>query len=539
MAVVTPTAKAQFIDAAGIPLAGGFLYTYEAGTTTPQATYTDSTAATANSNPIVLDSRGEANIWLASANYKFKLTDANGTEIWTVDNIAAPSTALSPVFTSNVTISTDSPGPALLITQSGAGPIIRAVNPADPAEVFFTVTNDGSVGIGTGSPSNALDIAGGAIQISTAGGTAQTIISADSTDSIFAASDTRNFTVKTNSATRLTINATDATSTVPIVLPAIPTTALQAATKSYVDQVLPPGSLMAYAASSAPTGWLLCDGSAVSRTTYATLYGVIGTTWGAGDTTTTFNVPDLRGQFLRGYDSRATATSQDTTLISGITTNTSTTISGINSTTYLFVGMPISGTGIPTGATIATKSTNSITISSAATASSSTVGTGATTNGSATITMASTSTLSVGQAISGTGIPTGAYITNIFNITTAYISSNATATNTGLTFTLGTAITVGRTFAGAQIDAYATHNHGVNDPSHTHGSAITSPASGGFVSPSNGTQGAFITAGQGGGTLYYSTLTGSSTTGLTVNNSYTGNSETRPKNYAVLYIIKT
>ena len=308
---------------------------------------------------------------------------------------------------------------------------------------------------------------------------------------------------------------------------AIPTTALQAATKSYVDQVLPPGSLMAYAASSAPTGWLLCDGSAVSRTTYATLYAVIGTTWGAGDTTTTFNVPDLRGQFVRGYDDRAPATSQDTTLISGITTNTSTTISGINSTTYLYAGMKISGTGIPSGATISSVSTNSIVISSAATASSSTVGTGATTNGSATITMSSTSTLSVGQAISGTGIPTGAYITNIFNSTTAYISSNATATNTGLTFTLGTAITVGRSFAGAQADAYATHNHGVRDPSHTHQVAAAPTAA-----PSTAIAGTWCTD---AGNI----TSGSATTGLTVNNSFTGNSETRPKNYAVLYIIKT
>jgi len=314
MAVVTPTAKAQFIDAAGVPLAGGFLYTYEAGTTTPQATYTDSTAATANSNPIVLDSRGEANIWLASANYKFKLTDANGTEIWTVDNIAAPSTALSPVFTSNVTISTDSPGPALLITQSGAGPIIRAVNPADPAEVFFTVTNDGSVGIGTGSPSNAIDVAGGAIQISTAGGTARTVMSADDTDSIFEASSTRNFTVKTNSATRLTINATNATSTVPVVLPADPTTALQATTKQYVDLIGNPAGIIApFAGTSVPSGWLACQGQAVSQTTYAALYAAIGATWNTGgEGAGNFRLPDLRGMFVRGTGTNATGSSSGT-----------------------------------------------------------------------------------------------------------------------------------------------------------------------------------------------------------------------------------
>jgi microcystin-dependent protein len=309
MAVVSPTAKAQFIDAAGIPLAGGFLYTYVAGTTTPQATYTDSAASTPNSNPIVLDSRGEANIWLTGASYKFKLTDANNTEIWTVDNIAPPSTAVSPVFTTNVTIADNSPGPALLITQLGAGAAIRVQDETDPDSSPFVVDGTGSVGIGIASPANKLDVAGGAIQISTASGTARTIISADSTDSIFAASDARNFTVKTNSATRLTINATDATSTVPVVLPADPTTALQAATKQYVDAAGPAGAIMAFAGTTAPSGWLKCEGQAISRTTYATLFAVIGTTWGAGDTTTTFNVPDLRGMFVRGTGTNATGSS--------------------------------------------------------------------------------------------------------------------------------------------------------------------------------------------------------------------------------------
>ena len=64
----------------------------------------------------------------------------------------------------------------------------------------------------------------------------------------------------------------------------------------------PPGSITAFAAITPPTGYLVCDGSQVSRTTYADLYAVIGDTYGAGDGSTTFNLPDLRGEFIRGFD---------------------------------------------------------------------------------------------------------------------------------------------------------------------------------------------------------------------------------------------
>jgi microcystin-dependent protein len=333
---------------------------------------------------------------------------------------------------------------------------------SDPDASPFVVDSTGSVGIGIASPANKLDVAGGAIQISTAGGTARTVMSTDATDSIFSVNDDRNFTVKTNSSTRLTINSTAATSTVPVVLPAIPTTALQAATKSYVDQVTPAGSLMAYAASTAPTGWLLCDGSAVSRTTYATLFAAISTTWGTGDGSTTFNVPDLRGQFLRGFDSRSTATSQDTTTFTGTTANASATISSISATVtaFLYAGMPISGTGIPAGATISTVSSTSITI-----------------------------------------------------------SANATAPG-------AVTITVGRTFASAQNDFYENHSHTATDSGHAH----TIP--GNVTAGASGIQtGAGVTYGAA------STTTGNAV--ITVATSTTGNVETRPKNFAVLYIIKT
>lgn len=68
---------------------------------------------------------------------------------------------------------------------------------------------------------------------------------------------------------------------------------------------MPSGCIMAYGGTTAPSGWLLCDGSAVSRTTYAGLYAIIGNAYGSGDGTTTFNLPDFRGRFLRGVDGTA------------------------------------------------------------------------------------------------------------------------------------------------------------------------------------------------------------------------------------------
>ena len=87
-ATLCPPPKLQFFDSNGAPLAGGKLYTYTAGTTSPLNTYVDQSATTANTNPIILDSRGEANVWLAATSYKLKLTTSADVEIWTVDNIA-------------------------------------------------------------------------------------------------------------------------------------------------------------------------------------------------------------------------------------------------------------------------------------------------------------------------------------------------------------------------------------------------------------------------------------------------------------------
>jgi microcystin-dependent protein len=60
------------------------------------------------------------------------------------------------------------------------------------------------------------------------------------------------------------------------------------------------GAVMSFAMNSVPSGWLACNGAAVSRSTYSSLFSAISTTYGSGDGSTTFNVPDLRGYFVRG-----------------------------------------------------------------------------------------------------------------------------------------------------------------------------------------------------------------------------------------------
>lgn len=99
-----------------------------------------------------------------------------------------------------------------------------------------------------------------------------------------------------------------------LVLPSNPTANLQAATKQYVDALIGApavsGFLAMWGGAAAPAGWLLCDGAAVSRATYAALFAAIGTNHGAGDGSTTFNVPDLKGRAPIGAGSGAGLTSR-------------------------------------------------------------------------------------------------------------------------------------------------------------------------------------------------------------------------------------
>ena len=149
MASLTPTPKQQFFDANGNPLVAGKVYTYAGGTTTPIATYTDQAGGTANTNPIILDSRGMANIWLQpTIAYKFLITDSNDVTQYTTDNILVPVDNLS--FGSPPPIGDVAPNTGAFttlsatqdVTFSGFGYVQMPVGattdrPAVPAEGMF------------------------------------------------------------------------------------------------------------------------------------------------------------------------------------------------------------------------------------------------------------------------------------------------------------------------------------------------------------------------------------------------------------------
>jgi len=135
----------------------------------------------------------------------------------------------------------------------------------------------------------------------------------------------------------------------------------QLATTAFVQDAvgalvtIPSGMLAPFAGTSAPSGWFLCYGQAVSRTTYAALFTAIGTVYGIGDGSTTFNLPDLRGRTIAGQDDMGGSAASRLTGDNGASTATADSNGSFTSATNILVdgnsgtivlGMKVTGTGI-------------------------------------------------------------------------------------------------------------------------------------------------------------------------------------------------
>jgi len=146
MATISPVPFLQFIDANGAPLAGGKLYTYEAGTTTPLATYTTNAGNIANANPVILDSAGRASVWLATGMYKFVLKDSTDVLSYTTDNISGTYGAMQPavVATQGQTVFT------VLPYTTGGSAIVARNGLVQEYNVDYTETNSTTITFATG-----------------------------------------------------------------------------------------------------------------------------------------------------------------------------------------------------------------------------------------------------------------------------------------------------------------------------------------------------------------------------------------------------
>lgn len=160
-AALLPWLKPQFFDAAGDPVASGKLYSFVAGTTTPQPTYSDVDLADehANANPIVLNAAGESpdNIYLLPTGYKFRLDDADDVTLWTVDDVSDVGAAFAAgsgvamteggkAVTSGYTVLTTD-RLVTVASTGGASPCVINLPAVSDATQAVTIKNTGTIAL--------------------------------------------------------------------------------------------------------------------------------------------------------------------------------------------------------------------------------------------------------------------------------------------------------------------------------------------------------------------------------------------------------
>ena len=271
-----------FNPTTGAFLSQGKLYSYIANSSTPTPTYPTlldaNNSTNPNTNPVILSDTGTA-IVVLSGGTKLTLQDAQGNQVWSVDNLNTAGTAAN-IYDNNG-------NPILFFTATA-----NAVN-------YLNITNaaaDGSpILSATGADTNVgLTITGKGTGNLTLRGATTSIVG--------------NLTISGNSTVtgNETITGNASVSGTSVVTGAA--TFNGGITVNGSNNLVPSGFVTWFAGTTAPTSWLPCNGAAVSRTTYAGLFAAIGVVYGAGDGVTTFNVPTSARRTLMGSGGSGTGT---------------------------------------------------------------------------------------------------------------------------------------------------------------------------------------------------------------------------------------
>ena len=255
-----PNGEQQFIDNNGAPLASGTVTFYIPGTTTLKNTWSNAAQTILNTNPVVLDSGGRAVIYGSGA-YRQVVKAQNGNVVWdqlTSDTSSASNLGWGATSSGTANAQTISTG---TFTGVDGQTIYFLAGYTNTASMTLDVNGIGATGVVKDGAAGPVFLSGGEIVAGAVIGVTYSVA-------------TGQFHLNTN------------------------------------NNQWSPGQIGQFAMSTCPAGWAAADGAAVSRTvTYGGLYAAIGTTWGSGDGATTFNVPDLRGTFLRGTGTNGTGSS--------------------------------------------------------------------------------------------------------------------------------------------------------------------------------------------------------------------------------------
>ena len=345
-----------FDDISGLPLVNGSLYIGPQGgdpVASPIVIYSDRALTTPLANPQTLDANGRSpnKIWIPGS-YSLRVDDENGVQkLIDLDRgttAAVGNTKLSSVSGTNtitaaggissysdgevyifqaasdntgaVTLNIDSVGAKAIVTDNQQALVASMFKANASVMVIYNSTNDNFRWVNQNNQFRrwykGADIgSSSALTLGTDGNyfdvTGTTTITSINTKAI-------GFIAKLHfdSAVQLTHNGTSLVLPGSVDYTTVPgdeiefieydtgnwrmTSILKNAT---LTNSVPIGMMAPFAVSAAPSGWLICDGSAVSRTTYAPLFAVLGETYGNGDGSTTFELPDMRGKFMRGLAS--------------------------------------------------------------------------------------------------------------------------------------------------------------------------------------------------------------------------------------------